>query len=244
MRDGRILFMAKKRKQAKTFQATCKALVKKNKALTFVVIAAALALFLYLTSQQEEQAITLEESAALQDITGQSSFGYMKEGYIINMDVAGKTRRIEIKTLNDDATVDIVMNRAYNVEIGETVYADYDYDGYADLGFTLDGVDLYNRRFSMTLTYYGTLPDAISTELGEAVVVTEEGICTDSDGGKNYAIKGEVTDVLNAVDDDRCSRNDVFPGRLYEAYCEKDGKHARDIYDCPSGECVDGACVE
>lgn len=236
--------MAKKQKQQKTFQTTWKSLIKKNKILLFVGIAAVLALFLYFyPAFVVEEAMTLEESAAVQDIIGQTQFGYMKEGYIINVDVAGKTRRIEIKTLNDDSTVDITLDRAYNVEEGETVYADYDYDGYADIGFTLDGVELYDKRFSMTLTYYGILPDEITTELGIGTLVTERGVCTDTDGGLNYAVLGEVTDVLNAVDSDRCSRSDVFPGRLYEAYCEEDGTHAREIYDCPSGVCVDGACV-
>lgn len=145
--------------------------------MVFGAIAVILALFLYLTSQQdkvgveeEEQIIMQEESKGeitaikIPDITGETQFGYMKEGYGINVDVAGKTRQLYIKSLNDDGTVDIALNRAYNVEIGETVYADYDYDGYADISFTLDGIDLYAKRFSMTLTYYGVMPDEIVTK--------------------------------------------------------------------------------
>lgn len=67
--------------------------------------------------------------------------------------------------------------------------------------------------------------------------------CTDTDGGKNYKVKGEVSDVEGAHDIDRCSKSDVYTGRLYEAYCADDGTHERDVYDCPSGVCEDGACA-
>ena len=100
----------------------------------------------------------------LPEVVGQSYFGYMKEGYVLNIEVGGVVRRIEIVSLNDDATVDIVMARAFNLEEGETVLADYDYDDVADIGFTLEGVDLYGKRFSATVTYFGTVPDEIVRE--------------------------------------------------------------------------------
>lgn len=100
----------------------------------------------------------------LPEVVGQSYFGYMKEGYVLNVEIGGNIRRIEVVSLNDDATVNIVMARAFNLEEGETVLADYDYDNVADIGFTLEGVDLYENRFSATITYFGTAPDEIVRE--------------------------------------------------------------------------------
>lgn len=98
------------------------------------------------------------------EVVGQSYFGFMKAGYIVNVLVGSNTQRIEFKTLNDDGTVDIVLNRAYNLEEGETVFADYDYDGVADIAVTLEGVDMYEDRFSVTITYFTTAPDEIVQE--------------------------------------------------------------------------------
>ncbi|MBI5391590.1 hypothetical protein HZB00_01160 [Candidatus Woesearchaeota archaeon] len=65
----------------------------------------------------------------------------------------------------------------------------------------------------------------------------------DSDGGLNYDLAGSVTDVDGVTDDDYCSANENYSGRLYEAYCGENGKHEREIYDCPSGACELCACV-
>ena len=67
--------------------------------------------------------------------------------------------------------------------------------------------------------------------------------CTDSDGGKVYDVKGTLVDSHAVTDMDRCSTNENYPGRLYESYCGEDGKRGRETYDCPSGSCMDGACV-
>jgi outer membrane murein-binding lipoprotein Lpp len=77
----------------------------------------------------------------------------------------------------------------------------------------------------------------------EFETVTVEG-CTDSDGGKDYATAGTMTDINGIEDSDSCSTNENYPGRLYEVYCKEDGKHGRETYDCPSGVCQSGACGE
>lgn len=68
--------------------------------------------------------------------------------------------------------------------------------------------------------------------------------CTDSDNGKDYATAGTMTDINGIEDHDICSTNENYYGRLYEVYCKEDGKHGRETYDCPSGVCQSGACVE
>ncbi len=74
------------------------------------------------------------------------------------------------------------------------------------------------------------------------VVITVEG-CTDSDGGLNYDLAGSVTDVNGITDEDYCSANENYPGRLYETYCNEDGTHGRETHNCPSGVCELDACV-
>ncbi len=67
--------------------------------------------------------------------------------------------------------------------------------------------------------------------------------CVDSDGGKNYDLVGSIVDARGVTDKDRCSENENFPGKLYESYCQEDGNHGRETYDCPSEKCSAGACV-
>jgi hypothetical protein len=165
--------LAKKRKSASSKKSTKK--VNRNLIVGCIVIVLVVLLY-YLFAMQNGDSYTVEpeeggyisgqQSMAenLPKVVGQSYFGYMKEGYVLNVEVGGKVRRIEIVSLNDDGTVDIVMARAFNLEEGETVLADYDYDDVADLGFTLEGVDLYENRFSATVTYFATAPDEIVRE--------------------------------------------------------------------------------
>jgi len=74
------------------------------------------------------------------------------------------------------------------------------------------------------------------------VAVKETDGCVDTDGGLNYDVMGSVV-AKDLTEEDTCSRSDVLAGRLYEEYCDADGNHARMTYDCPSGICMDGACV-
>ena len=162
--------MAKKKKSTKQVKESQKKLV-----IAGVVIAVVVLVYYIFAMQNESQDMKVPEETAYfnsqealamsaPEVAGQSYFGYMKEGYVLNVEVDGKIRRVEIRALNDDGTVDMVMNRAYNVEVGETIYVDYDEDDLADLSFTLEGVDLYNSRFSMTLTYYSVLPTMITEQ--------------------------------------------------------------------------------
>lgn len=71
-------------------------------------------------------------------------------------------------------------------------------------------------------------------------------VCTDSDGGKNYYIKG-VTDIapraLGGEAPDYC---DSTTGQLVEYYCTSDGSNggaSSVFYSCPNG-CKDGACIQ
>ena len=170
-RTRRCVSLAKKKaKKAFSFKKLNK--IQRNLIVGVIIVAVVVALYYLLASEggilvsEEETYLQGQEDLVenLPQITGESYFGYMKEGYVLNVIVKDESRRIEIVSLNEDYTVDIVMNRAYNLEIGETVLADYDYDGAADLAFTLDGVDYYNKRFSATVIYFGDMPEEITTQ--------------------------------------------------------------------------------
>jgi hypothetical protein len=68
--------------------------------------------------------------------------------------------------------------------------------------------------------------------------------CTDSDGGKDYYEKGEITEGENNGFDS-CNTNGQFgsdPNMLMEYFCDESSAIAVDWYSCPNG-CKDGACI-
>ena len=113
------------------------------------------------TPQIETSSAIIDETTGL-EVVGQSYFGYLKSDYILNVDIDGKSRRVQFKSLNDDETVDVVIDRTYNLQVGETVYSDYNHDGVAELSVTLVGVVPVENRFSVTITYYGIAPTTVT----------------------------------------------------------------------------------
>ncbi|MFH0711510.1 MAG: LamG-like jellyroll fold domain-containing protein [archaeon] len=63
--------------------------------------------------------------------------------------------------------------------------------------------------------------------------------CTDSDGGKDYYIKGTATGKSSISYTDSC----ILTTRLYESFCRSNGYASRELYSCPNG-CSDGACIK
>src|SRR3989338_4264889 len=64
--------------------------------------------------------------------------------------------------------------------------------------------------------------------------------CTDSDGGKNYSIRGYVFDgSINLVD--ICSDPGAYGTHVHEGYCENNQYKSEEHY-CPYG-CRNGACL-
>ncbi len=62
--------------------------------------------------------------------------------------------------------------------------------------------------------------------------------CSDSDGGKDYQTKGEVTQTPGMTISDFCHDSNL----LIEGYCDATQKYASKNYNCPNG-CSDGVCV-
>ena len=83
----------------------------------------------------------------------------------------------------------------------------------------------------------------VPTKCLDGVCVESSVNCFDSDGGKSYFIKGEVTgpglDASTSAGFDYCNGDDLF-----EKYCEDDALGVPpEKYSCPNG-CSDGACIE
>ena len=66
-------------------------------------------------------------------------------------------------------------------------------------------------------------------------------VCTDSDGGLNYGVKGTVTED-GKTSTDYC----VSPSWLVEYFCSSPSKLGSQIiyqnHTCPNNDCEDGAC--
>ena len=86
-------------------------------------------------------------------------------------------------------------------------------------------------------------------------IVKKNPSCSDSDGGLDYYVKGNVTGTWedgspnNIIYEDRCALGqsgnpdaDKDPNALVEAYCFK-GTYGYDYYSCPNG-CNDGVCIK
>jgi len=68
---------------------------------------------------------------------------------------------------------------------------------------------------------------------------TQTGVCTDSDGGINYAVKGTCVDSTTTV-----GLTDYCEGKyVVEYYCNLDGGCTYTKYACQYG-CYDGSCNE
>ena len=83
----------------------------------------------------------------------------------------------------------------------------------------------------------------------DGACVEEVATCTDSDGGKDYYVKGILISELEGFlgEEDYCIDEEGFKyvsegSRVGEWYCQDINDGATTFYDCPNG-CKDGACV-
>lgn len=67
--------------------------------------------------------------------------------------------------------------------------------------------------------------------------------CTDIDGGKDYSTKGTVSEYVGDFTDVCGEALGWDSGTLIEYYCDGDFV-ASELYNCPSGSCSNGVCVE
>jgi len=91
-------------------------------------------------------------------------------------------------------------------------------------------------------------PSTCKCDSNGNILYCEKSECIDSDGGKNYYVKGKVfVPFSNSTYWDTCAYeqnpNESDHNLLYKAYCfvDKYG-YGYDYYSCPNG-CKDGACI-
>ena len=76
-----------------------------------------------------------------------------------------------------------------------------------------------------------------------------EPTCTDSDGGRNYTMKGTAygikagTSENQEIYEDECITGNEDGNNLKESFCTEDGELSFEFHFCPNG-CVDGKCRE
>jgi hypothetical protein len=80
------------------------------------------------------------------------------------------------------------------------------------------------------------------------LVVTSINTCTDSDSGKNYAVKGNVQGVYYLLIKEEYSEEDYCKDEktLVEHYCVSEDMHSyreNEEYTCETG-CEDGKCID
>jgi hypothetical protein len=73
---------------------------------------------------------------------------------------------------------------------------------------------------------------------GRCVPIEKQALCTDTDKGMNYILKGIVTDAQNRIYEDNCSTTKI----LFEYYCDGFDNAQKRSYLCPIS-CQDGACT-
>lgn len=137
-------------------------------------------------------------------------------------------------------TLSVYMNR----EIDSSVDASFSYYD------TKSSATIGNNRWSPGDHQYAPF-NGIIDELKITAITTADtaGKCVDTDGGKNYYVKGHITGLevdgtTVSTSYDYCSNSPEYQTayNLVELYCNGDYVYA-DFYTCPNG-CKDGICKE
>ena len=91
----------------------------------------------------------------------------------------------------------------------------------------------------------GACVTATTNQTNTTTTVNQNNICTDSDGGKNYNVKGNVvasssTPGYTGNVWDYCKTDGT--NALVEYFCTADKQQSGETYNCPNG-CSNGACI-
>ena len=134
----------------------------------------------------------------------------------------------EIRILVDNKEGDFYFN-PYSIKPKETLVAS-SYERYSSGSHTL-----------LVVSPGNTVRQTVYCGVTTTTTIPREETCRDTDGGKNYYVKGTVTYCTGNL----CTKMTDFCDRKYgylnEYYC--DGRrYAKTTYNCPNG-CKDGACI-
>ena len=145
----------------------------------------------------------------------------------------------ELQSATDTRTDALKGPWAIGRVLGGKVAGNVDFYTYYD--GTIDEVGLWNRRLDAN-----EVANLYNSGIGKTypnpiIIIVDETnkTCTDSDGGENYFVRGQVDSSVNGTLSDSCGAND----RLTENYCTPTNSTAKSFYDCPYG-CTNGACLE
>jgi len=146
------------------------------------------------------------------------------------------------------------FTNAYGSECGDANYNHIaDFCGY--LGDPLKDGKVDFEDLMVYATNYGN-ESWCEQQLEKTFDPCNQIICTDSDGGKDYYVKGTTYGTTKCTDQSECSPSTVndecgvcdpvchqSETILQEFYCGEDGYLYVESYTCPNG-CEDGACIE
>ncbi|MCD6557780.1 MAG: hypothetical protein J7K31_01960, partial [Candidatus Aenigmarchaeota archaeon] len=91
--------------------------------------------------------------------------------------------------------------------------------------------------------YSNSEPDVRDHAEASLIVTPAPRVCTDSDGGKNYYVKGTVIDKYGNKFTDHCKRDlATNTSEVVEYYCLDNQEVGAVVRNCPNG-CKDGACL-
>jgi hypothetical protein len=143
---------------------------------------------------------------------------------------------------------DIMQGATVEIEVGKLIKALTGINLNIDAKIKIDlkapthfiiGPELYTHSGKSTAWCGTEIPPILTGALACDICVIRGGtsnVCSDSDGGRNYFIKGTTTFIGNNYEDFCVGSNQVL-----EYYCEKDTLRY-ELYNCSSG-CINGACL-
>ncbi len=171
--------------------------------------------------------------------------GGYKAIYSSNEKIALKIKGVELSDNGPTAPDEGFNVQAYITEVpGSQVF--WANGRYSNGYWYIDSAGPFDiGNYKLEIHLYCANDNAVCAQrYGKAAQVTKElsfevtsATCTDSDGGKNYEVKGSVTDQYGTYTD-TC----LDPIKLVEYYCSSTGTAAKEVYVCPYG-CKDGACI-
>ena len=155
----------------------------------------------------------------------------------IALSIAKVFSEMDLSQLDDHVTL-LIYNGAAIIVVGQHPTSSASYTTFASTLFTI----LSSKGVSAKIIKSSDITSANLVDLFETSQNLHP-VCTDSDGGNNYYVKGIVT-YGNYTLSDVCIGNSPNTYKLLnEAVCGSNGYPVMDLYTCPDG-CFNGVCLQ
>ncbi len=119
-------------------------------------------------------------------------------------------------------------------------YHNGEYYKYWDFCNVTSVVEYYCDGNSYKFDVFDCLVNFTTCTDGACTGGSEENVCTDTDGGKKYYVKGKISG--KKIHDDLLEEDSCVGDKVKELFCNEDGVAEPYLYKCPNG-CKDGACI-